>query len=71
MEWSVVAFYMAPCDDEIIIVKKDNDDVILHVFCVFKNGYFNTLMISMNFIIYFRHFSKLIIYLSTNFNVKI
>ena len=38
-----VAFYMAPCDDEMlqIIVKNNNDDVILHVFCVFKNGYFN------------------------------
>ena len=28
-------------------------------------------MISMNFIVYFSHFCKLIIYLSTNFNKKI
>ena len=28
-------------------------------------------MISMNFIVYFRHFCKLIIYLSIKFNVKI
>ena len=27
-------------------------------------------MISMNFIVYFRNFGKLIIYLSTNFNVQ-
>ena len=64
---------MAPCDDEMlqIIVKNYNDDVILHVFCVFKNGYFNNLMISTNFIVFFRHFCKLIIYLSINLSVKI
>ena len=38
-----------------------------YVFCVLKNGYFYNLMIYMNFIVYFSHFCKLIIYLSTNF----
>ena len=42
-----------------------------YMFYVFKNGYFYNLMIFIHFIIYFSHFDKLIITLSTNFNVKI
>ena len=39
------------------------------MYLCFKNGYFYNFMISMNFIVCFS-ISKLIIYLSTNFNVK-
>ena len=41
------------------------------MYFVFKNGYFYNLMIFMNFYTLFSSFCKLIIYLSTNFNVKL
>ena len=40
------------------------------MYFVFKKWIFYNLMTSMFFLLYFGHFCKLIIYLSTNFSVK-